>query len=78
MIDTCKRLREGRLPRHASPVQRRHHSTICGRDHRQDDSDPATANNEIGVIQPIARRGAIAMRRILFHTDVQAVAIFST
>src|SRR6202045_2654242 len=79
IIDTCKRLeREGYRVRYLA-VQK--DGLISLDDLRSAITDKTilitimTANNEIGVVQPIAEIGAIAKEKgVLFHTDaVQAV-----
>src|SRR5438128_9458950 len=79
VIDTCKRLEKDGYRVTYLPVQK--DGRISLDDLRAAISDKTilislmTANNEIGVIQPIAEIGAIAKEKsILFHTDaVQAV-----
>src|ERR1700704_3811657 len=79
VIDTCKRLEKDGYRVTYLPVQK--NGLISLDDLRAAISDKTiliaimTANNEIGVIQPIAEIGAIAKEKgILFHTDaVQAV-----
>jgi cysteine desulfurase len=79
VIDTCKRLEKEGYRVTYLPVQK--DGLISLDDLRQAISDKTilisimTANNEIGVIQPIAEIGAIAKEKgIIFHTDgVQAV-----
>src|SRR6476469_6728150 len=79
VIDTCKRLEKEGYRVTYLPVQK--DGLISLDDLRHAISDKTilitimTANNEIGVIQPIAEIGAIAKEKgILFHTDaVQAV-----
>src|ERR1700759_4233321 len=79
VIDTCKRLEKDGYRVTYLPVQK--NGLINLDDLRSAISDKTiliaimTANNEIGVIQPIAEIGAIAKEKgILFHTDaVQAV-----
>src|SRR6201991_1006658 len=79
VIDTCKRLEKEGYRVTYLPVQK--DGLVSLDDLRQAITDKTilisimTANNEIGVIQPIAEIGAIAKEKgILFHTDaVQAV-----
>jgi len=79
VIDTCKKLEKQGLRVTYLPVQK--DGRISLDDLRAAITDRTilitimTANNEIGVIQPIAEIGAIAKEKgILFHTDgVQAV-----
>src|SRR5438105_10205012 len=79
VIDTCKRLEKEGYRVTYLPVQK--DGRINLDDLRAAISDKTilisimTANNEIGVIQPVAEIGAIAKEKgILFHTDaVQAV-----
>jgi cysteine desulfurase len=79
VIDTCKRLEKGGFRVTYLPVQK--DGLIDLDDLTSAITDKTilitimTANNEIGVIQPIAEIGAIAKSKgILFHTDaVQAV-----
>jgi cysteine desulfurase len=79
VIDTCKRLEKDGYRVTYLPVQK--NGLISLDDLRAAITDKTiliaimTANNEIGVIQPIAEIGAIAKAKgILFHTDaVQAV-----
>jgi cysteine desulfurase len=79
VIDTCKRLEKIGCRVTYLPVQKDGRISLDGL--RAAISDKTilisimTANNEIGVLQPIAEIGAIAKERgILFHTDgVQAV-----
>jgi len=79
VIDTCKKLEKQGLRVTYLPVQK--DGRISLDDLRAAITDKTilitimTANNEIGVIQPIAEIGAIAKEKgILFHTDgVQAV-----
>src|SRR5438094_3767259 len=79
VIDTCKRLEKEGYRVTYLPVQK--NGLINLDDLRAAITDKTilitimTANNEIGVIQPIAEIGAIAKEKgILFHTDgVQAV-----
>src|SRR2546422_1465333 len=79
VIDTCKRLEKDGFRVTYLPVQK--DGRIKLDDLRAAITDKTilitimTANNEIGVIQPIAEIGAIAKEKgILFHTDaVQAV-----
>ncbi len=79
VIDTCKRLEKDGYRVTYLPVQK--DGLIVLDDLRKAITDKTilisimTANNEIGVIQPIAEIGAIAKEKgILFHTDaVQAV-----
>ena len=79
VIDTCKRLEKLGYRVTYLPVQKDGRISLDGL--RAAISDKTilisimTANNEIGVLQPIAEIGAIAKERgILFHTDgVQAV-----
>jgi len=79
VIDTCKKLEKQALRVTYLPVQK--DGRISLDDLRAAITDKTilitimTANNEIGVIQPIAEIGAIAKEKgILFHTDgVQAV-----
>jgi cysteine desulfurase len=79
IIDTCKRLEKDGYRVTYLPVQK--DGLINLDDLKSAISDKTilisimTANNEIGVIQPIAEIGAIAKEKgILFHTDaVQAV-----
>ena len=79
VIDTCKRLEKEGYRVTYLPVQK--DGLISLDDLRNAITDKTilitlmTANNEIGVIQPIAEIGAIAKEKgILFHTDaVQAV-----
>jgi len=79
VIDTCKKLEKQGLRVTYLPVQKDGRINI--EDLRAAINDKTilitimTANNEIGVIQPIAEIGAIAKEKgILFHTDgVQAV-----
>jgi cysteine desulfurase len=79
VIDTCKKLEKQGLRVTYLPVQK--DGRISLDDLRAAVTDKTilitimTANNEIGVIQPIAEIGAIAKEKgILFHTDgVQAV-----
>src|SRR2546421_4062003 len=79
VIDTCKRLEKEGFRVTYLPVQK--DGRINLDDLRAAISDKTilisimTANNEIGVIQPVAEIGAIAKEKgILFHTDaVQAV-----
>src|SRR6201994_1755551 len=79
IIDTCKRLEKEGYRVTYLPVQK--DGRIDLDDLRKAITDKTilisimTANNEIGVIQPIAEIGAIAKEKgILFHTDaVQAV-----
>lgn len=79
VIDTCKRLEKEDCRVTYLPVQK--DGRISLDDLRNAISDRTilisimTANNEIGVLQPIAEIGAIAKEKgILFHTDaVQAV-----
>ena len=78
MIDTCKRLEKEGYRVTYLPVQK--DGLINLDDLRAAITDKTilisimTANNEIGVVQPIAEIGAIAKEKgILFHTDaVQA------
>jgi cysteine desulfurase len=78
VIDTCKRLEKDGYRVTYLPVQK--DGRISLDDLRQAISDKTilisimTANNEIGVLQPIAEIGTIAKEKgILFHTDaVQA------
>ena len=78
IIDTCKRLEKEGFRVTYLPVGR---DGLLDLDQLADSLTPKTilisvmmANNEIGVVQPIAEIGTIARaRRILFHTDaVQA------
>ena len=79
VIDTCKRLEKEGYRVTYLPVQK--DGRISLDDLRNAITDKTilitimTANNEIGVIQPIAEIGAIAKEKgVLFHTDaVQAV-----
>jgi cysteine desulfurase len=79
VIDTCKRLEKEGYRVTYLPVQK--DGLVSVDDVRAAITDKTilitimTANNEIGVVQPIAEIGAIAKeKRILFHTDaVQAV-----
>src|SRR5215471_11515119 len=79
VIDTCKRLEKQGLRVTYLPVQK--DGRISLDELRAAITDKTilitimTANNEIGVVQPIAEIGAIAKEKgILFHTDaVQAV-----
>jgi cysteine desulfurase len=79
VIDTCKKLEKQGLRVTYLPVQK--DGRISLDELRASITDKTilitimTANNEIGVIQPIAEIGAIAKEKgILFHTDaVQAV-----
>src|SRR5918995_677485 len=79
VIDTCKKLEKQGYRVTYLPVQK--HGQIDLDDLRAAITDKTilitimTANNEIGVLQPIAEIGAIAKGKgILFHTDaVQAV-----
>src|SRR6187402_1344038 len=79
VIDTCKRLEKEGYRVTYLPVQK--DGLISLDDLRHAISDKTilitimTANNEIGVVQPIAEIGAIAKEKgILFHTDaVQAI-----
>jgi cysteine desulfurase len=79
VIDTCKRLEKDGYRVTYLPVQKE--GLVSLDDLRAAISDKTilisimTANNEIGVVQPIAEIGAIAKEKgILFHTDgVQAV-----
>ena len=79
VVDTCKKLEKQGLRVTYLPVQK--DGRISLDDLRAAITDRTilitimTANNEIGVIQPIAEIGAIAKEKgILFHTDaVQAV-----
>ena len=79
VIDTCKRLEKDGYRVTYLPVQK--NGLIDLDDLRNAITDKTilitimTANNEIGVIQPIAEIGAIAKAKgVLFHTDaVQAV-----
>jgi cysteine desulfurase len=79
VIDTCKRLEKEGFRVTYLPVQK--DGLVDLEDVRRAITDKTilitimTANNEIGVIQPIAEIGAIAKEKgILFHTDaVQAV-----
>src|SRR5215831_11397471 len=79
VIDTCKRLEKEGYRVTYLPVQK--DGLISLDDLRDAITDKTilitimTANNEIGVIQPIAEIGAIAKEKgVLFHTDaVQAV-----
>ena len=79
VIDTCKRLEKDGYRVTYLPVQK--DGLISLDDLRSAITDKTilisimTANNEIGVVQPIAEIGAIAKEKgILFHTDgVQAV-----
>jgi cysteine desulfurase len=79
VVDTCKKLEKQGLRVTYLPVQK--DGRISLDDLRASISDKTilitimAANNEIGVIQPIAEIGAIAKEKgILFHTDaVQAV-----
>src|SRR5688572_1391766 len=79
VIDTCKRLEKEGYRVTYLPVQK--DGLISLDDLRHAITDKTilitimTANNEIGVVQPIAEIGAIAKEKgILFHTDgVQAV-----
>jgi cysteine desulfurase len=79
VIDTCKKLEKQGLRVTYLPVQKDGRINI--EDLRAAINDKTilitimTANNEIGVVQPIAEIGAIAKEKgILFHTDaVQAV-----
>src|SRR5689334_20321983 len=79
VIDTCKRLEKDGYRVTYLPVQK--DGLVSLDDVRNAITDKTilisimTANNEIGVIQPIAEIGAIAKEKgILFHTDgVQAV-----
>src|SRR5512138_2032821 len=79
VIDTCKRLEKEGYRVTYLPVQK--DGLISLDELRQAITDKTilitimTANNEIGVVQPIAEIGAIAKEKgILFHTDaVQAV-----
>jgi cysteine desulfurase len=79
IIDTCKRLEKDGYRVTYLPVQKDgliSLDDLQGGDQRQDDPHhDHGANNEIGVIQPIAEIGAIAKEKgILFHTDaVQSV-----
>src|SRR6202049_203340 len=78
IIDTCKRLEKGGYRGTYLPVQK--DGLISLDDLRNAITDKTilitimTANNEIGVVQPIAEIGAIAKEKgVLFHTDaVQA------
>src|SRR5207244_9731402 len=78
VIDTCKRLEKEGYRVTYLPVQK--DGRISLDDLRNAITDKTilitimTANNEIGVIQPIAEIGAIAKEKgIIFHTDaVQA------
>src|SRR4026208_935429 len=79
VVDTCKKLEKQELRVPYLPVQKA--GRISLDELRASITDKTilitimTANNEIGVIQPIAEIGAIAKEKgILFHTDgVQAV-----
>src|SRR4029453_12452443 len=79
VIDTCKRLEKDGYRVTYLPVQK--DGPVNPDDLRNAISDKTilisimTANNEIGVVQPIAEMGAIAKAKgVLFHTDaVQAV-----
>jgi len=79
VIDTCKRLEKEGFRVTYLPVQK--DGRISLDDLRAATSDKTilisimAANNEIGVVQPVAEIGAIAKEKgILFHTDaVQAV-----
>ena len=79
VIDTCKRLEKEGYRVTYLPVQK--DGLIDVDDLRQAISDKTilisimAANNEIGVVQPVAEIGAIAKEKaVLFHTDgVQAV-----
>jgi cysteine desulfurase len=79
VIDTCKRLEKGGYRVTYLPVQK--DGLVSLDDLRAAITDRTilitimTANNEIGVVQPIAEIGAIAKEMgVLFHTDaVQAV-----
>ena len=79
VIDTCKRLEKEGYRVTYLPVQK--DGLVSLDDLRNAITDKTilitimTANNEIGVVQPIAEIGAIAKEKgILFHTDaVQAV-----
>jgi len=79
VVDTCKKLEKQGLRVTYLPVQK--DGRISLEELRASITDKTilitimTANNEIGVIQPIAEIGAIAKEKgILFHTDaVQAV-----
>ena len=79
VIDTCKRLEKGGYRVTYLPVQK--DGLVSLDDLRGAITDKTilisimAANNEIGVVQPIAEIGAIAKEKgILFHTDaVQAV-----
>src|SRR5262245_59385228 len=79
VIDTCKRLEKEGYRVTYLPVQK--DGLVSLDDVRSAITDETilitimTANNEIGVVQPIAEIGAIAKEKgILFHTDgVQAV-----
>src|SRR6266498_3607397 len=79
VIDTCKRLEKEGCRVTYLPVQK--DGLVNVDDVRNAITDKTilisimTANNEIGVIQPIAKIGAVAKERgVLFHTDaVQAV-----
>ena len=79
VIDTCKRLEKEGVPRHLSAgAEGRADRSRRSADAITDKTILITimyANNEIGVIQPIAEIGAIAKEKgVLFHTDaVQAV-----
>jgi cysteine desulfurase len=79
VIDTCKRLEKIGCRVTYLPVQKDGRISLDGLRAAIGDKtiliSIMTANNEIGVLQPIAEIGAIAKERgILFHTDgVQAV-----
>jgi cysteine desulfurase len=79
VIDTCKRLEKDGYRVTYLPVQKDGRISLDGLRAAITDKtiliSIMTANNEIGVIQPIAEIGAIAKEKgILFHTDaVQAV-----
>src|ERR1044072_4620876 len=79
VIDTCKKLEKQGLRVTYLPVQKDGRINLEGARAAITDKQILitimTANNEIGVIQPIAEIGAIAKEKgILFHTDgVQAV-----
>ena len=77
VIDTCKRLEKDGYRVTYLPVQK--DGLISLDDLRSAITDKTilitimTANNEIGVIQPIAEIGAIAKEKgVLFHTDARA------
>ncbi|MFZ0594318.1 MAG: IscS subfamily cysteine desulfurase [Bryobacteraceae bacterium] len=79
ILDTCKHLEKEGLPVTYLPVSK---TGLIDLDQLRDAITPATilisimyANNEIGVVQPIAEIGRIAKEKgILFHTDaVQAI-----